>query len=300
MESKSPSVGFIGAGRAGTVLALALHDRGYPVSAVASRTPASAQALAARMEGCTAHETAQRVADDCDLVFITTPDDAIEAIARDVRWRTGTGAVHCSGAKSASALEAAREQGALIGSFHPMQTFPGTDQEGAELSGVAFAVEGLPPLLDILKEMARGLGGWPVEIQPQDRALYHLSGFLACGAAVALLAQAAELWKAMGYSREQGLEVLLPLLKTTVDNLGNQGIPASLTGPISRGDTGTVQRHLDALESQAPSVLPLYCQIALGGVTLAREKGGIDDAKESELANLLEDRLARARRQFVG
>ena len=208
--------------------------------------------------------------------------------------------VHCSGAKSAAALEAAREQGALIGSFHPMQTFPGTDQGEADLSGVAFAVEGPPSLMDTLREMARELGGWPVDIRPQDRALYHLSGFLACGSVVALIAQAAELWKAMGYSREQGLEVLLPILRTTVDNLGSQDIPTSLTGPLSRGDTGTVQRHLDALENQAPSVLPLYCQIALGSVNLAREKGGIDEVKERELVGLLEDRLSRAKTLFVG
>jgi predicted short-subunit dehydrogenase-like oxidoreductase (DUF2520 family) len=300
VESKPLKVGFVGAGRAGTALALALRDKGYAVTAVSSRTPASSWALAERVEGCTARGTAQQVADDCDLIFITTPDDTIETVAMDVRWKRGTGVAHCSGAKSAAALEAAMEQGALIGSFHPMQTFPGTDQGGAELSGVAFAVEGPPPLMDTLKEMARGLGGWPVEIRPQDRALYHLSGFLACGSVVALIAQAAELWRAMGYSREQGLEVLLPILRTTVDNLGNQAIPASLTGPISRGDIGTVQRHLDALEDQAPSVLPLYCQIALGGATLAREKGGIDEAKEKELVDLLEERLSRARRQFVG
>ncbi|MBF8267104.1 MAG: hypothetical protein HW388_612 [Dehalococcoidia bacterium] len=300
MDSKSLRVGFMGAGRAGTALALALHHKGYAVSAVASRTPASALALAERIDGCVPHAKAQQVADDCDLVFITTPDDAIETVAKELRWRRGTWVVHCSGAKSAAVLEGAREQGAMVGSFHPMQTFPGAGGAGVELSGVAFAVEGPPPLLETLKEMAHALGGWPVEIRPQDRALYHLSGFLACGAVITLLAEAAGLWKVMGYSREQGLEVLLPLLQTTVNNLGEQGILASLTGPISRGDVGTVQRHLDALESQAPSVLPLYCQVALGTVALAREKGGIDKAKERELVGLLEERLARARGLFVG
>jgi predicted short-subunit dehydrogenase-like oxidoreductase (DUF2520 family) len=181
------------------------------------------------------------------------------------------GVAHCSGAESASILEAAREQGARIGSFHPMQTFPMTNQGEASLSGVAFAVEGPAPLIDTLEDMAHALGGWPVKIGPQHRALYHLSGFLACGAVITLMSQAAELWRAMGYTKEQGLEVLLPILRSTVDSLEAQGIPAALTGPISRGDVGTVRKHLDALESQAPSVLTLYCKIALGTVAVSRD-----------------------------
>ena len=300
MDSKSLRVGFIGAGRAANTLALGLHDKGYRVTSVTSRTLASAEALAGRIEGCIPHATTQDVADGCDLVFITTPDDAIEAIARDVRWHSQMGVAHCSGAESASILEAAQEHGAMIGSFHPMQTFPANNQGAASLSGVAFAVEGPSPLIDTLREMAHALGGWPVEIEPQHRALYHLTGFLACGAVITLMSQAAELWRAMGYTKEQGLDVLLPILRSTVDSLEAQGIPAALTGPISRGDVGTVQKHLDALEGQAPSMMPLYCQIALGAVALSKDKGGIDHIKEQEITTLLEDRLSRARTLFVG
>ena len=300
MDSKSLRVGFIGAGRAATGLALALHRQGYRVTAVASRTLSSAEALAGRIQGCTPLKTPQDVADGCDLVFITTPDDAIATVARSVRWHRDMGVAHCSGAESAAILEPARNQGALVGSFHPMQTFPATSQGMASLSGIAFAVEGPPPLIDTLKEMAHALGGWPVEIAAEHRALYHLSGFLACGAVVTLMGQAAEVWKVMGYTKEQGLEVLLPILRSTVDSLEAQGTPSALTGPISRGDIGTVRKHLDALESQAPSIVPLYCIIALGAVALSREKGGIDQVKEQELITLLEDRLTRGRTLFVG
>lgn len=300
MDSKSLRVGFIGAGRAANALSVGLHHQGYRVTSVASRTLASAKALAGRIGGCTPLKTPQAVADGCDLVFITTPDDAIATVARSVRWHREMGVAHCSGAESTSILESAREQGARVGSFHPMQTFPATNQGAVSLSGVAFAVEGPPTLIDTLEEMAHALGGWPVKIGPQHRALYHLSGFLACGAVITLMSQAAELWKVMGYTTEQGLEVLLPILRSTVDSLEAQGIPAALTGPISRGDVGTVRKHLDALESQAPSVLPLYCKIALGTVALSRDKGGIDQVKEQEITTLLEDRLTRARTLFVG
>ena len=300
MDSNSPRLGFIGAGRAANALASALHEKGYRVAAMASRTLASAEALAGRIDGCVPHATLQEVADECDLVFITTPDDTIETIAREVKWHGEMGVAHCSGAESASILEAARHQGANVGSFHPMQTFTAATQGSGTFSRVAFAVEGPSPLIDTLKEMAHALGGWPVEIRPEHRALYHLSGFLACGLMTAQIGQAAELWRVMGYTREQGLEVILPILRGTVDSLEAQGIPAALTGPISRGDLGTVRKHLDALETHSPSLIPLYCNIALGAVKMAVEKGGIDQVKEKELIMLLEERLAGAGTLFAG
>ena len=289
MNSSDPRVGFIGAGRAANAIAAGLRDRGYRVAAVASRTFSSAAALAERIDGCDVMPTPQRVADTCDIVFITTPDGAIESVAGDVDWPKGVGVAHCSGAESASILDAARERGAVTGSFHPMQTFTPASPGDGVFAGVAFAVEGFPPLLDVLREMARALGGRPVEVRPEHRALYHLSGFLACGLMSAQIGLAADLWQVMGYNRQQGLDALIPILRGTVDSLERQGLPGALTGPISRGDLGTVRKHLEAMESHAPSLLPLYCESALGAVKLAVEKGGIDVAAESELCALLEE-----------
>ena len=301
MSGSGLKLGFIGAGRAANALALGLRAQGYTVAAVSSRTPSSAETLAGRVDGCAPYTDPQPVADACDLVFITTPDSAIESMARALRWRAGMWVAHCSGAETTDVLEAACDQGVLTGSFHPMQTFPGTENaDASNLSGIAYAVEGPPPLANALKDMASALGGWPVEIDPQDRALYHLSGFLACGAVVALMAQASELWRVMGYTREQGQEALLPILRRTVDSLESRGIPAALTGPVSRGDVSTVIKHLDALESRAPAALPIYCRTALGAVSLSRERGGIDGTIERELTQLLEERLAGANGLFVG
>ena len=295
-SSEQLRVGFIGAGRAAGALAAGLHDRGYRVTAVASRTHASAAALAERIEGCAAVSTAQRVAEACDLVFITTPDDAIAAVAREVDWPLDVGVAHCSGAESAAVLDAAREQGAATGSFHPMQTFTQATLGTDVFAGVTFAVEGDPPLLDVLIEMAHALGGRPVEVAPEHKALYHLSGFLTCGLMTGQIGVAADLWRVMGFTREQGLEALVPILRGTIDSLDAQGLPGALTGPISRGDLGTVRKHLQAIESYAPSLLPLYCESALGAVKLAVEKGGIDEAKELELCALLEEWRAASQR----
>ena len=170
-----------------------------------------------------------------------------------------------------------------------MQTFTQATQGPEVFAGVAFAIDGSPPMLDVLADMARALGGRPVEVKPEHRALYHLSGFLACGLMTAQFGRAAELWQEMGFTREDGLDALVPILRGTVDSLEAQRLPGALTGPISRGDMGTVRKHLEAMQSYAPSLLPLYCESALGAVQLAVEKGGIDGATESELYALLEE-----------
>ena len=106
-----PVIGFIGAGAVGKGLALGLASSGYRVLAVSSRSLSSAQGLAARIPGCEALPAPQKVADKCNLVFITTPDEAIEQVASQVSWHHGQGVVHCSGAESLEILEHCRRSG---------------------------------------------------------------------------------------------------------------------------------------------------------------------------------------------
>src|SRR4029450_4493011 len=110
-------IGFIGAGAVGGTLAVALAQAGYRVTAIASRTWASAQGLAAGGGGWTAYATAQQVVSACDLVFISTPDDAIGAVASALTWRPGQGVVHCSGATSLEVFAQPCAQGALPGAL---------------------------------------------------------------------------------------------------------------------------------------------------------------------------------------
>jgi len=131
------TIGFIGAGT------LAAGE--YRVVAVSSRSPSSAEALAAHIPGCQPISDSQELADRCRLVFITTPDDTIGEVASEVEWNRGHGVVHCSGAQSIETLEPAHRLGATTGSFHPFQTFAciKTPQEAMErLDGASFAVEG--------------------------------------------------------------------------------------------------------------------------------------------------------------
>jgi predicted short-subunit dehydrogenase-like oxidoreductase (DUF2520 family) len=280
-----PTIGFIGAGAVGKGLALAIASRGYSVVAVYSRSRTSAEALAARVPGCESLPVPQEVADRCSLVFITTPDEAINRVASQVKWRTGQGVVHCSGAESLDVLEPAARQGALPGSFHPFQTFAclETPEEAVErLEGTLFSIEGHGWLRSFLEKIAAHLGGRSIPVRPEDRAIYHASAVMACGYVVALLEAAAGLWQAMGASREDALSTIVPLARTTLENISRAGPEASATGPLMRGDAATLQRHLEALESRLPRLIPLYSSLSLESLSLAREKVGRDKLEEME------------------
>ena len=136
-----PRIGFIGAGMVGNALARLLSQKGYPVVAVYSRTAASAKKLAESAKGCRAVPGSQYVAEVADLVFITTPDDAITSVVFYVRWHKGQSVVHCSGADSTVILQTAREMGASVGAFHPLQTFATVPRAIENIPGSTFAIE---------------------------------------------------------------------------------------------------------------------------------------------------------------
>lgn len=295
----NPRIGFVGAGVLGSGLALALHGLGYQVCAVASRSAGSAGALAGMLSGCRAVDGSQAVADAADLVFITTPDRAIESVAASVCWRSGQWVAHCCGAAGRSILESASDQGALTGAFHPFQTFAGLDspeQAVARLSGVTFALSAEGPLEEFLKGLAGALGGRAVVMAEELRPLYHAAAVLSCGYLVTLLQSAVEVWQAAGFTEAEGLEAVLALSRSTVDVVGRLGPQDGVTGPLVRGDVATVQGHLDALLARAPEAARLYAALTEKSLPLATGLGLTADG-ETALRDMLE---TLGPRQFTG
>jgi predicted short-subunit dehydrogenase-like oxidoreductase (DUF2520 family) len=284
-------VGFVGVGRTGRALATALADAGYAVKVVTSRSGGPADALAAALAGCRAVETPQEVADACDLVFITTPDSAIREVAESVGWRPGQAAVHASGCETRAALAAAAARGAATGSLHPLQTFTA---HGAppDLRGVVFAVEAEGELRETLLAMVGRLGGAALELRAEEKALYHAAAVFASNYAVTLMKLAADLWLRFGWEWPAALRALLPLLKGTVANLEEAGLPAALTGPIARGDIETVGRHLEALAEAAPELLPAYRELGRQTLPLALRAGGLAEERAAALRALLDGESA--------
>ncbi len=280
-------LGFIGAGTVGTALAYRLSTCGYRVVIAASRTFTSAEKLAHMVKDCRAVDGVQKVADQADFVFITTPDGAIGPVAAQLKWRTGQYVVHCSGADSTAILQPARDQGARVGAFHPLQTFAGVAQAIDNIPGSTFAVEAEEPLRAILNEMALKLGGYSIELKPEDKVLYHASAVMACNYLVTLIKLSTDLWQTFGVSRPEAVRALMPLLKGTLNNLEKIGIPDCLTGPIARGDMGTVQKHLAALDLVDGTVAATYRKLGVLTVPVALAKGKIDQDRADRILKVL-------------
>jgi predicted short-subunit dehydrogenase-like oxidoreductase (DUF2520 family) len=289
MTDAKPRLGFIGAGKVGTALALALDAAGYAVIAVASRRLDSAEALARRLDVAKAVADPQAVIEAADLVFLTTPDDAIEATAGSLRWREGVAAVHASGSASRDVLRAAAAQGAQTGSLHPLQAFADADLAVANLPGSVFGVEAEGGLKDQLLAIVADLRGKPIELSATDKALYHASAAYAASYVVTLLKLATDVWATgFGWDRADALRALLPALRGTVTNLETVGIPAALTGPIARGDTGTVRRNLEAMQARAPDQVTIYQVLALQAIPIGIAKGGLTAEGAEDLRSILE------------
>ncbi len=276
-------LGFIGAGTVGSALAIRLSEKGYPVVAVHSRTPTSSERLAQAVKGCRVCATSQEVADVADLVFITTPDAAIPIVVSEVRWHHGQSVIHCSGADSAETLDPARKFGAQIGAFHPLQTFASVKQAIDNIAGSTFAIEAEEPLKTTLKELTEDLSGTCIELKASDKVIYHAAAVIACNYLVTLVKLADDLWQTFGIPRDQATKALLPLLRGTLNNIAGVGVPQCLTGPIARGDVGTVKKHIEALKKEAPDVLSTYCELGLQTIHVALAKGRIDENKADEL-----------------
>jgi predicted short-subunit dehydrogenase-like oxidoreductase (DUF2520 family) len=280
-------LGFIGAGTVGTALAALLSRRGYRVTGVSSRSRTSAENLAKAVEGCDVLQNNQEVADTVELVFITTPDDTIAEVASQVKWHHGQSVVHCSGADSTDILEPARKSGALAGGFHPLQTFAGVNQAMENIPGSTFAIEAEEPLLSTLKDMATALGGYWIELKASDKVAYHAAAVFACNYLVTLVKLATDLWQTFSVPPEQATRALLPLIHGTLHNIETIGIPQCLTGPIARGDTGTIRKHLKTLNEKAPALLSTYQELGRQTIPIALAKGRINKQQASKLEAVL-------------
>ena len=283
---KSSSIGFIGAGKVGGTLAITLAKVGYSVKGVANRTYASAEELAARIPGCTAYPSYQKLIDACEVVFITTSDGAIGQIAAVGEWRRGQGVVHCSGAASLDVLDNATKSGAVPGAFHPFQAFSSVDNGVKSIPGITFGIEGDEAMRKYLGEIAREIGANPIFLNAEDKALYHLSGVLMGNLLTCLAAIAAQVWEKFDYDRADGVKALVPMMRAVANNLETSGIPDAVAGPYPRGDVGTVRKHLEVLKARFPEILPMYCELALAGLPYAIEKG-LDQSTADEISTLI-------------
>lgn len=213
-----------------------------------------------------------------DAFFLAVPDDALSGVARELA-QTGMimeGAIcwHASGAIPSSVLKPLQEAGAEVASFHAAKSFADPALAAETFAGTPCVIEGGTEACLLLSEACRAIGGIPIEVKMsnRDKAVYHAGTTLASNCLVALTEVAVQCIEQAGFQREQAMQLLGPLMSGSIQNVIKLGTVQALTGPISRGEVGTVARHLAALEGNKPVVVHAYRLLGQLIVDLARKQ----------------------------
>jgi predicted short-subunit dehydrogenase-like oxidoreductase (DUF2520 family) len=220
------------------------------------------------------------------ILILAVPDHALADVAYDYAHTgeapRGCVALHLSGALSTDVLTPLHGSGYALGSFHPLQAVADAWHSGERLVGAAFALAGEPAAIAAGRRLANELGGMTLVIPPQFRPQYHAAAVVASNYLLALLAAAIRMLGQAGVSEDDAFHALLPLMRGTLDNIEQLGLPAALTGPVPRGDVDTIRLHLARLSA---ADRPLYCALGLELLRLARA-AGLDTERADEIQAL--------------
>lgn len=259
-------IGIVGAGRVAQALALGLAPHSLAPPLLWARTPASAEAAEARLRCAIAEPRLNRLAQACDVIVIAVSDDAVANVATDLAKIMPTDrqpfVFHVSGRSGAAILDPLRRAGALTAAIHPSMTFTGDPRgEVLRMEQARFAVTGSSLQAGELAHRLVGLlRGVAVDIDEERRPLYHAALCHASNHLVTLIAGASHALRNAGVDDPAAL--LAPLVRAALENSLDRGFDA-LSGPLLRGDSRTIENHLDTLAACCPDLLPAYRAMAL-------------------------------------
>ena len=288
--SRLPLVAIVGAGRVGSALGRLLRRKGWRIGPIITRHTQTARAARRRI-GCGQPQVGLSEAVlAAELILIATPDRAIaetaEALARIASgkaWRAKI-VLHTSGALGSDVLKPLALRGAETGSLHPLQTFSG--RAIPSFTGCTSTIEGTPVALRMARRISRELGCVPVVLPLRRKAAYHAAAALSAGHVLAVVEAAVRILLKAGFSRQRAVRALLPLTRQTLANFERVGPGAAWTGPLSRGDFGVIEQHLEALRPFPREYREAYDALSRLGLNVLANGGG-------SKKRLLEQTLAR-------
>jgi predicted short-subunit dehydrogenase-like oxidoreductase (DUF2520 family) len=274
------TIAIAGTGRIAKAIGALLSRSGVRIAAVAGRSADGATVSISQLPRHANH------------ILIAVSDDSIPQVAAELAaagLRDST-AVHTSAAAGPEALALLRSTGNSIGVLHPLQTVPSVERGIETLPGATYALAGDERATAWARELVRLLGGNTLAVDPQRWGLYHAAAVMACNYQVTLVDAALELMEIAGINRIEAQGALAPILRTTMENILLQGPEAALTGPIRRGDIGTIATHLEALKAASPATKRLYVAAGLRTIAVA----ALPPAVANELTRLLEHTMEQA------
>ncbi len=286
-----PKIVLIGPGRLGQAVTSLLAEAGYPIAAVISRD-ANRAVTAARFVG---HRDASTTdlsrAEEGEIVLLAQPDDTLAATALQLRqngWLSPQAVlIHFSGRHPAAILNQGLAPNVRALSLHPLQAFADAVAGLRNIPGTPFSVEGEDALIPFGETLVEAMGGHPFRIRSEQKPLYHAAACVASNYLITLSAAAAEIMSACGFTEDEALQMLIPLLKGTGRNLITLGPKQALTGPIARGDVQTVASHLAAMANLPGGLKDIYRVMGIETVRLALQKGTLGEEQAETILELL-------------
>lgn len=283
------TIGFIGAGNVGAAFGRYLVENEIKVAGFFSRRHESSIA-AAEFTGTRDFSKIEDLVAAVDTIFITTGDDQIAQVCQQAAEAEpsleGKRVGHMSGALSSKVLLSAAKLGAATFSLHPLQAFADRNKALNDLQTTVFTLEG-DGNLQMLQSLLNKIGNRYFDLKPDQKTRYHAAACVVSNYLVALLDFGFELFESIGIDESSALAALMPMIRGTVDNVGLMGPAEALTGPISRGDIRTVQRHLQDFSPPESEALEIYKFLGRRTVALAMEGRLSDPGKVDRLLELL-------------
>ncbi|WP_370891112.1 Rossmann-like and DUF2520 domain-containing protein [Janibacter sp. GXQ6167] len=281
-------VGVVGAGRVGAVLGAALAAAGHDVTGASAVSQASRDRAADLLPDVPIREVPEVIA-AADLVLLAVPDDALEdliaGLTRTQAWTPGQIVVHTSGRHGLAPFAPTEGLGLLPLAIHPAMTFSGTRTDLQRLTDACFGVTTPESMRPVAEALVLEIGGEPVWVPEAARPLYHAALAHGSNHLVTLVAQSLEILASAGI--EHGDRILRPLLAASLDGALSSG-DAALTGPVARGDTGTVASHVHHLSGLAPDILAGYTAAARATAQRAERAGRLRPSTVDALLTVLD------------
>jgi predicted short-subunit dehydrogenase-like oxidoreductase (DUF2520 family) len=293
-DDQRDTVAIIGLGKVGTAVGYLLKSAGYKIVAAADLSPENLR-QGIQYTGGRAFTDPAEAASLADCIIIATGDDAIASACEEISRRgavtAGKKVIHFSGAGGLDLLAAARRAGAHVASIHPIQSFAHVEGAIKSIPGSTFGITADEAIKDWSVRFVRDLGGNPFFITEKDKPLYHAAACLASNYLTTLMYKVEEIYTSIGLDQNEALNAFWPLVRGTLNNIETKGTVEALTGPIARGDAGTIEKHLKAIRERLPGLMPLYCIMGMETVEVGLKKKTLTPVSAEVIRNLLKGGL---------
>jgi predicted short-subunit dehydrogenase-like oxidoreductase (DUF2520 family) len=301
-KEKNLKIAILGAGRLGTTIGYVINDKEKDAVKVVSISSPSKRSidraktiLGDRAKGILFTKNNQKAAELANTIFICTPDDKISSVCQGLYEEKNDAkrtVIHFSGSKPLDVLESAREKGDTIASIHPLKSFASVTEAAKTIKGTEYGVTYIDREGErITKSIVGLLEGNSIFVKDDAKPVYHAAACVASNYLVTLINYAVFLNQEIGIEPQASTRGLLNLIEGTIKNIKKMGTRKSLTGPIARGDTGTIEDHLKMFDSILDKKdTGVYRFMGTKTAELARENKWIDEKTHKKLIDLFEDR----------